>query len=62
VIDMPRKYTQTPWNSSMRDLLSDLLRTAKKSKSTKKNFMFTYGLSENQYKTVRRKARSIRKK
>ncbi len=57
---MARKYTKTPWNSSMRDLLYDLLRT--KGKSTKKNYMFTYDLSESQYKTVRRKARSIKRR
>ena len=57
---MARKYTKTPWNSSMRDLLYDLLRT--KGKSTKKNYMFTYDLSESQYKTVRRKLRSIKRR
>ena len=57
---MARKYTKTSWNTSMRDLLYDLLRT--KGKSTKKNYMFTYGLSETQYNTVRRKARSIKKR
>lgn len=57
---MARKYTKTPWNSSMRDLLYDLLRT--KGDATKKNYMFTYGLNENQYKTVRRKLRSIKRR